>query len=136
MVGVVERCEGYVDDLQAICRSFENISNIYFLISRFKPLSGAILNRSTKSKIMGLGEWRGRTQWPLALVKSVESLRVFVIFLTSDWAEIPDMNLGSQLSIDKKTLRGWTHQVHAGHGQLPGHARPTMAPLLFKGWTP
>ena len=31
---------------------------------------------------MGSGEWSGRTQWPLAWVESVESLRVFGIFLT------------------------------------------------------
>ena len=100
-----------MDDLQAVCGSFEDIRNIDFLISRFELLSGAILNCSTRSKLMGLGEWRGRTQWPLAWVESVESLRVFGIFLTPDWAEIPDMNWGSQLSTVKKTLRGWASRV-------------------------
>ena len=57
-------------------------------------MSWAILNHSTKSKLMGLGEWRGRTQWALAWVNSVESIRVFGIFLTPNWAEIPDMNQG------------------------------------------
>ena len=75
VVGVVERCEGYVDNLQAVCRSFVDITNVDFLIRRFEPLSRAILNRSTKYKLMCLGEWRGGTQLPLALVESVESLR-------------------------------------------------------------
>ena len=96
-LGVVEKCEGYLDEIKAVCGSFEDISNVGFLVSRFKPLSGAILNQYSMSKIMGLGEWRGRTQWPLAWVKSVEFIRVFGIFLTPDWAEIPDMNWGSQL---------------------------------------
>ena len=81
---VGEKCKRYVDDLQAVCGFLEDISNVDFLISRFEPLSGAILNHPYKSKLMGLGEWRGRTQWPLAWVESVESLRVFGIFLTSD----------------------------------------------------
>jgi hypothetical protein len=80
------KCEGYVDNLQAVCGSLEDISNVDFLISRFEPLSGAILNCFTKSKLMGLGEWRGSTQWPLAWVESIECLRVFGIFLTPDWA--------------------------------------------------
>ena len=100
VVGTMQKCEAYVDNLQA------NITNIVFLFSRFLSLSGAILNHSTKSKSISLGEWRERTQWPLKWVIFVESLRVFGIILTPDWAEIPDMNWGSQLSIGQKMLKG------------------------------
>ena len=47
---------------------------------------------------MGLGLLRGRTNWPLPWVESVQCLKVFGIYLTSDWAEIIDMNWRSQLS--------------------------------------
>ena len=96
----MDKCEGYVDDLQAICGSLAYITNVDFLLSRFKSLSEAILNCSSKSKLMGLGEWRGRTQWPLSWVESVKSLRVFGIILTPDWTEISTMNCESQLSTD------------------------------------
>ena len=60
---------------------------------------------------MGLGLWRGRTQWPLLRVESVQCLKVFGIFLTPDWAEISDMNWKSQLSQVQKTLQGWDTRV-------------------------
>ena len=31
------------------------------LVAMFEVTSGAILNRSTKTKVMGLGEWKDRT---------------------------------------------------------------------------
>ena len=35
VVGVVDKCEGYVDNLQVVCGSLEDISNVDFLVSRF-----------------------------------------------------------------------------------------------------
>ena len=40
-----------MDDHQAVCGSFAVIINVDFMLSRFEPLSGAILNHSSKSKI-------------------------------------------------------------------------------------
>ncbi len=77
VVGVVEKVEGFVDDLQAICGTPTDIINIDHLLSRIEPVSRAILNRSTKSKLMGLGLWRGRTNWPLPWVESVQCFKVF-----------------------------------------------------------
>ncbi len=77
VVGVVERVEGFLDDLQAVCGTHTNIINVNHLLHRFEPVSGAILNRSTKSKLMGLGLWRGRTNWPLPWVESVQCFKVF-----------------------------------------------------------
>ncbi|MCP3679703.1 MAG: hypothetical protein GY782_05335, partial [Gammaproteobacteria bacterium] len=111
VVGVVEKVEGFVDDLQAVCGTLSDIINVDHLLSRFEPVSGAILNRSTKSKLMGLGLWRGKTDWPLSWVESVQCLKVFGIYLTPDWAEIIDMNWRSQLSKVQKTLRGWETRV-------------------------
>ena len=46
VVGVVERVEGFVDDLQAICGSLEDITNVDHLLRRFEPVSCVILNHS------------------------------------------------------------------------------------------
>ena len=55
--GVVERCVGYVNNLQVIWGSFADIIYVIFLLSRFEPLSGAIMNHSSESKLIDLGEW-------------------------------------------------------------------------------
>ena len=48
VVGVVERVEGFVDDLQAVCGTPNDITNVDHLLHRFEPVRGAILNCSTK----------------------------------------------------------------------------------------
>ena len=44
----------------------------------FKDISGAILSRSVKSKVMWLGKWRNRNDWPLSWLKVQSELKVLV----------------------------------------------------------
>ena len=43
----------------------------------FKDVSGAILSRSLKSKVMWLGKWRNRNDWPLPWLNVQSELKVF-----------------------------------------------------------
>ena len=44
---------------------------------RFEYVSGALLLRSWKSKIMGLGPWRNRVAWPLPWLTVKNELKIF-----------------------------------------------------------
>ncbi len=48
---LVEKCEGFMDNLQAICRSLVDIIRVYIFLGRFKPKRMSTLNNSTKSKL-------------------------------------------------------------------------------------
>jgi len=43
----------------------------------FESVSGTVLNRAQKSKVMGLGPWEGRQNWPLPWLKTEPFLRIF-----------------------------------------------------------
>ena len=43
---------------------------------RFESLSGTVLNRTSKTMVMGLGGWAERESWPLTRVKTAPSLRI------------------------------------------------------------
>ena len=62
--GAVEKEEGFVDDTQVIVINDAEILEVEAVVSRFEKLSGTILNRDKKSKIMGLGSWKARMDWP------------------------------------------------------------------------
>ena len=111
IISFYEKIEGYVDDIQVVCGSLEDIIAADNIVRRFENVSGAILNRSTKSMIMGLGEWVGRTQWPLPWIKSVTSLKVYGIILSPVWAEMIEQNWSSQFKQVQDTLRGWGSRV-------------------------
>ena len=53
-----------MDDVEAVVGSDEDILRVDKVVDDFEKVSGAILNRSTKSVILGLGEWKERGNGP------------------------------------------------------------------------
>ena len=47
------------------------------IFTNFEDVSGAILSRSKKSKVMGLGPWRGRENWPLQWLQVLKVIKMF-----------------------------------------------------------
>ena len=57
--------EDFCDDVNILIQNEEDFAIVDKLVSRFESVSGAILNRNRKSKVMGLGRLTGRENWPL-----------------------------------------------------------------------
>ena len=79
MVGLEERVEAYVEDVEAVVGSDADILLVDQIVDRFEEVSRAILNRSSKSVILGLGGWRDREIWPMPWVKTVKSHKVLAL---------------------------------------------------------
>ena len=47
------------------------------LVKKFESVSGAILSRDQKCKVIGFGNWTGKEDWPIAWLKPVKSLKIF-----------------------------------------------------------
>ena len=67
-----------MDDSECVLIHDEEFKLVDEAVQRFEQLSGAILNRSSKSKVLGLGSWKTRNVWPLSWLKTVDSLKIFV----------------------------------------------------------
>ena len=80
--------EDYCDDINVISQDPNDMIIIDDLFLKFESMSGAILNRSDKTKIMGLGGWRNKQIWPLSWVKVVEELKIFGFQITPLYARI------------------------------------------------
>ena len=46
-------------------------------VRKFEKVSGAILSRDKKCKILGFGTWKDRVDWPLDYLKTVQELKIF-----------------------------------------------------------
>ena len=60
---IQQRDEDYCDDVNFIGERVSDLLVIEEIFSNFEDISGAILSRSEKSKVMGLGAWKGRQDW-------------------------------------------------------------------------
>ena len=73
----VQKDEDYCDDLNFISEHESDLPVIENTFLRFEAVSGAILSRSHKSKVMGLGPWRQKQDWPLPWLQVKNELKIF-----------------------------------------------------------
>ena len=108
MSSFVQNDEDYCDDLNLISESEEDLLVIEDTFVNFENVSGALLSRSRKSKIMGLGRWRNRGMWPLPWLQVVPQLKIFGFQVT------PSFKLTLEKSWEKcfegfhKILMSWS----------------------------
>ena len=54
----------YLDDVQLLTGEEQDLVMFDRVMVRFELQSGALLSKDKKSKVMGLGQWQGREDWP------------------------------------------------------------------------
>ena len=69
------------------------------IIGKFEKVSGAILSRNKKCKVIGFGNWASKEDWPLDWVKPVKSEKIFGIFICDSYNEILELNWNYRLKI-------------------------------------
>ena len=97
-----------MDDTEVVVVSDQEILLVEAVVRDFEAVSGAILNRCHKSKILGLGAWKDRSKWPLNWLQSVKVLKIFGVKMGADLASILDDNWSDILHKFKKTLFSWS----------------------------
>ena len=85
---VREVLEAYCDDLNILTEDEEDLTRLSDTVRQFEDVSGAILSRDKKCKVIGLGKWSERSEWPLIWLKSVKSVKVFGIFISNSYSEL------------------------------------------------
>ena len=77
---------------------------------KFESQSGAILNRTKKSKIMYLGSWAGKKDSPFTWLKVVEEVKVFRIILTPKYSVTFRRTWEEVVQGPRKTVYSWRDQ--------------------------
>jgi hypothetical protein len=74
---LVQKDEDYCDDLNFFSEVENDLVIIENTFTRFESISGALLSRSWKSKVMGLGPWRNKLIWPLPWLTVKNEWKIF-----------------------------------------------------------
>ena len=99
--------EAYCDDVNVLTDSEEDLLTVDLVVSKFEKLSGAILSRNNKCKIMGLGRWKGKQDWPLNYVKTEEELKIFGIILKESYRDMVKTNWIYRYDKFDRCLMSW-----------------------------
>ena len=104
----VQKDDDYCDDLNFISESENDLLVIEEVFVKFEEISGAILSRSRKSKIMGLGPWRNRREWSLPWLKVESELKVFGFQITPTYKNTLERSWAECFLGFHKVLMSWS----------------------------
>ena len=86
----------------------EDLVVIENIFREFEDFSGAILSRSKKSKVMGLGIWKDKQVWPLQWLQVVPSIKIFGFQITPNYKQTLKLCWESCFSGFRKTVMSWS----------------------------
>ena len=99
-----------LDDANGCLTSDAEFVEVDRLVGWLESLSGAILNRDCKSKVMGLGSWCHRNVWPLPWLSTVQKMKVFGFILHPCYKTMLQLNWEAQLTKVNNTLFSWSNR--------------------------
>ena len=77
-------------------------------VRKFEAVSGAILSRDKKCKVLGFGLWKNRVDWPLNYLKTV---KVFGIFILDSYRSLVKRNWEFRYEKFMEIVKSWTPRV-------------------------
>jgi hypothetical protein len=80
-------------------------------IKKFESVSGAILSRNKKCKVMGLGSWSDKVDWPLNYLKSEKEIKVFGIFVQDSYRSLIKRNWDFRFEKFLDAIKSWTPRI-------------------------
>jgi hypothetical protein len=102
-----ERVEAYVDDVVVVGEDENDLLIVDAICRQFEAISGAILNRSHKTAILGLGGWASRKAWPLAWVSAPDQLKTFGVVFAPTLASTVSQSWEGCLAGVQSAIHGW-----------------------------
>ena len=79
----------YCDDTEVVSSDIEDLVRFNKVMTMFEATSGAILSRNDKSKVLGIGAWKGKEDWPQQVnwLKSEKQLKIFGFIVCPTYQE-------------------------------------------------
>ena len=111
LTGIGKSLEAYCDDINVLSDNLADFDIVDKVIGKFEKVSGAILSRNKKCKVIGFGNWVSKEDWPLDWVKPVKSEKIFGIFISDSFNEILDLNLDYRFKKFSNIMYSWSNRV-------------------------
>ena len=73
----------YCDDIEHVSNDVQDLVKFNNIMTKFEAISGAILSRNKKSKILGIGSWRNKEDWPMEVnwLQTEKQLKLFGVII-------------------------------------------------------
>ena len=106
--GISQTIEAYCDDVNVLTDCLEGLPKVDIAVRKFEAFSGAILSRSQKCKLLGLGAWKSKVNWPLKYVQVVSEIKVFGIFIRDSYRALIKQNWDYRFDKFHSSVISWS----------------------------
>ena len=103
--------EAYCDDVNFVTGNDADLVAVDEAVNKFEALSGAILSRDKKCKVIGFGKWKNRVNWPLHYVRVVAEIKVFGIFIMDSYKDMLKRNWSYRFTKFEQSILSWSGRV-------------------------
>ena len=107
-----QKDEDYMDDIQFLSSSEGDLVVFNQTAQQFEAQSGFMLSRNLKSKVMGLGQWLEKTDWPLEWIKVVKEVKVLGFMVCPKYQDTLEQSWKMVLRGFERTLFAWKSRSH------------------------
>ena len=111
VAGIPQSIEAYCDDVNILTDRLSDFLVVDLAVRKFEAVSGAILSRAKKSKVIGFGSWKNKCDWPLEYLKTVKEIKVFGIFVMDSYRCLIKKNWDYRYEKFQDVVRSWTPRV-------------------------
>ena len=111
VASIEQKLDAYCDDINLTTDHLEDVDIISEVVKKFETVSGAILSRDKKCKIIGFGNWTGKDDWPIAWLKPVKSLKIFGIFICNSYEEMVKVNWDCRYKKFSDAIFSWSPRI-------------------------
>ena len=100
----------YCDDIEFVSEDVQDLVKFDKIMIKFEATSGAILSRNEKSKVLGVGTWRNKSDWPkeVSWRKSEKQLKIFGFVICPIYQETEKKTWEKVLAGFEKVLYSWS----------------------------
>ena len=103
--------EAYCDDINLMTEDDSDLQTVDNAVRKFERVSGAILSRNQKCKVIGFGRWKGRQEWPLSYVKTVSEIKIFGVVVENSVSSLIRKNWDLRFAKFQATMISWSSRV-------------------------
>ena len=100
--------ESSCDDCNILTSDLNDFEIIDEAVCKFENVSGAILSRQKKCKVIGFGSWKDKEDWPLHYLQTVDQVKVFGFFFTNSLRGMIKKNWDYRLRNVQQSLISWS----------------------------
>ena len=108
---IEQKLEAYCDDINITTDNLGDFDVVESVVKKFEMVSGAILSRDKKCKVIGLGNWASKKDWPLVWIKAVKHEKIFGVFVSDSYDEMLKLNWDHRYKKFSNVLYSWSHRV-------------------------